>query len=173
MVQAATASKPYDTTNGLLPHATNPMKICVVDTGYDNGHPDLPSGSAVTGTDVPNNGAWDISGQTTFHSHGTHCAGTIAAIGSNDRGVVGVIPGEWSTLELHIGKGLGDGGSAWGSDVLLAVEGCVAAGSKVISMSLGSQSYSGTADALYSSIYENDDVLVVAAAGNGGSGGKS
>ncbi len=56
------------------------VKICVVDTGYDLGHPDLPN-VGVTGwdTNVASKGVWDVD----LHSHGTHCAGTIGAIGGN------------------------------------------------------------------------------------------
>jgi len=59
------------------------VKICVVDTGYDLGHPDLPSDN-VTGWDPTTgsyaDGLWYVDG----HSHGTHCAGTIGAISGND-----------------------------------------------------------------------------------------
>ena len=56
------------------------VKICVVDTGYDLGHPDLPN-ARTTGWDTGSSskGTWDVDGP----SHGTHCAGTIGAIGNN------------------------------------------------------------------------------------------
>jgi serine protease len=56
------------------------VKICVVDTGYDLGHPDLPI-TNVTGWDPSSAsfGVWNVDG----NRHGTHCAGTIGAIGNN------------------------------------------------------------------------------------------
>jgi len=63
------------------------VKICVIDTGYDLGHEDLPNNvtvehGGVTGWNnvEESQGVWNIDG----HSHGTHCAGTIGAIGNND-----------------------------------------------------------------------------------------
>eukprot|EP00957_Ditylum_brightwellii_P100936 7693134-Ditylum_brightwellii.AAC.1 len=66
------------------------VKICVVDTGYYNNHEDLPI------LDVDNDGfspygegeLWNVDG----HGHGTHCAGTIGAIGKNGKGVTSVNP---------------------------------------------------------------------------------
>ena len=56
------------------------VKICVIDTGYDLGHEDLPS-TGVTGWDTGDatKGRWNVD----INSHGTHCAGTIGAIGGN------------------------------------------------------------------------------------------
>ena len=62
------------------------IKICVVDTGYDLGHVDLPFDN-VTGWEpnipelYPDFGVWDVD----LHSkgHGTHSAGIIGAIGGN------------------------------------------------------------------------------------------
>jgi serine protease len=60
------------------------VKICIVDTGYDLGHPDLPgTADGVTGWDTgeATKGIWNIDQQ----GHGSHVAGTIGAIGSNNR----------------------------------------------------------------------------------------
>lgn len=105
-------------------------------------------------------GLWYVDG----HGHGTHCAGTIGAIGENNAGVVGVNP-DPTRFRFHIGKGLSDSGSGSSSDVLLAVDNCIANGARVISMSLGSSSYSATADLAYQEAYESG-ALVIAAAGN-------
>ena len=58
------------------------VKICVVDTGYDVTHEDLPQ-SNVTGwhPEGGGSGVWNVDG----HGHGTHCAGTIGAVGNNGR----------------------------------------------------------------------------------------
>ncbi len=73
--------------------------------------------------------------------HGTHVAGTIAAIGGNSTGVVGVNPG--SRLSLHIVKVFGDSGTwAYSSDLATALNKCRENGSNVVSMSLGGASRS-------------------------------
>ncbi len=67
------------------------ITICVVDTGYDLGHQDLPDATGWHQVNTDGStpfGKWDVDG----HGHGTHCAGTIGAIGGNDLGVVGVNP---------------------------------------------------------------------------------
>ena len=61
-------------------------KVCVIDSGYDLNHPDLPKDS-VTGEATSSAGNWFQDGS----SHGTHVAGTIAAIGNNGIGVTGVV----------------------------------------------------------------------------------
>lgn len=65
--------------------------------------------------------------------HGTHCSGTIAAA-KNGIGVVGVAP----DAELYTVKVFNDnGGFAYGSSIVSAVEECVEAGFNIVSMSLG------------------------------------
>merc|ERR1712157_645240 len=145
------------------------IKVCVADTGYDLGHEDLPTGSDVTGSDSSSNGSWDSDG----HGHGTHCSGTVAGLGENSKGVVGVIPDNMNgKFQLVIGKALSDSGSGSNSGVLGAVQSCVDNGAKVISLSLGGGGYSSTTDEFYKDLYENEDILFVAAAGNGGSSSK-
>jgi len=141
-------------------------KVCVVDTGYGNGHEDLPALDQNTdGFNPQSSGEWYIDG----HSHGTHCAGTIGAVGNNSKGVVGVIPGSLNDkFSFFIGKGLSDSGSGSTSSVMAAVQACVDNGSNVISMSLGGGSPSNTVNQQYYGHYKNDDVLIIAAAGNGG-----
>jgi len=152
------------------PAAAEPIKICVVDTGYDLGHPDLPNDVAhnVSGWHQVNTDGstpfdlWDVDG----HGHGTHCAGTIGAIGNNEIGVTSVNP-DPTKFQFFIGKGLSNSGSGTNANVVKAVEACVNAGAKVISMSLGGSGYSSTTDAFYKDQYDKG-VLVVAAAGNSG-----
>ena len=142
-----------------------PKKICVVDTGYDVDHEDLPVLSVPDDGFSPYGDAelWYEDG----HGHGTHCAGTIGAIGDNGVGVTSVNPDE-SKFSFFIGKGLTNSGSGSTSGVIAAVEACRDAGASVISMSLGGSGYSSIADDLYKDLYKNDDVLIIAAAGNGG-----
>lgn len=92
-------------------------KVCVVDTGYNRDHPDLPNGNQVTGYTGPfTAGLWYEDG----NGHGTHCAGTIAAIGGNGKGVVGVVRS--GAMKLHIVKVFNDNGDyAWTSTLINAV----------------------------------------------------
>jgi len=142
-------------------------KVCIIDTGYDLGHPDLASDpSVVTGYEGSLTAIdWSSDG----HGHGTHVAGTIAAIGGNGQGVVGV--NRNGQLKLHIVRVFGDNGDwVWGSTVVAAMDECVAAGANVINMSLGGPVYSSFEAASAESITNNEGVLLVAAAGNGGNG---
>jgi len=142
------------------------IKVCVVDTGYDRGHEDLPNAThGVNGTNPYDNGEWYIDG----NSHGTHCAGTIGAIGGNGKGVTSPNPNP-SKFKFHIGKGLEDSGSGSNAHVMLAVESCLDAGAKVISMSLGGGSPSEGIAAEFKLAYDAG-ILIIAAAGNDGNSG--
>merc|ERR1711923_395609 len=145
---------------------TGASKVCVVDTGYGNGHEDLPTlDQNSDGYNPQSSGEWYIDG----HSHGTHCAGSIGAVGDNTKGVVGVIPGSISDkFSFFIGKGLTDSGSGSTSSVMAAVQACVDNGSNVISMSLGGGSPSDSVNQQYYGHYKEDNVLIIAAAGNSG-----
>ncbi|EJK45092.1 hypothetical protein THAOC_36311, partial [Thalassiosira oceanica] len=135
---------------------------------YDLGHEDLPDTiDGVTGFTPPGQdggfGVWDVDG----HSHGTHVAGTIGAIGSNNIGVVGVNP-DPTKFKFHISKGLSDNGSGSYAGIIDCIEDCVAKGAKVISMSLGGSGSSSLMESACEAAYD-DGVLVIAAAGNSGS----
>merc|ERR1711902_371601 len=134
--------------------------------GYGNGHEDLPTlDENSDGFNPYDSGEWYIDG----NSHGTHCAGSIGALGDNSKGVVGVIPGSLNNkFSFFIGKGLTDSGSGSTSSVMAAVQACVDNGSNVISMSLGGGSPSDSVNQQYYGHYKEDDVLIIAAAGNSG-----
>ncbi len=143
---------------------TGNMTVCIMDTGYSLGHEDLPT-SGVTGDDGYGSfdtGNWYEDG----HGHGTHVSGTIAALGNNGVGVVGVNPS--GNLKIHMVKVFNNSGSwAYGSDLVAAVDQCSAAGAKVISMSLGGGAPSSAEQAAFDNAYANG-VLSIAAAGNDG-----
>jgi subtilisin family serine protease len=152
-----------------LVQGPNNVTVCIVDTGYGLGHPDLPNtthgidGSSYSDWDT-NEERWDVDG----NSHGTHCAGTIGAIGSNDIGVTSVNP-DPEKFTFFIGKGLTNSGSGSSASVIEAVDACVSAGAKVISMSLGcaGDCFTTVEQAVLKDAYD-DGILIVAAAGNGG-----
>jgi subtilisin family serine protease len=106
-------------------------KVCIIDSGYDRGHEDLSGGANVTGEFDSVSGWW----YTDENSHGTHVAGTIAALNNAGKGVVGVNSN--GTLKLHIVKVFGANGWAYSSTLASAANKCKAAGANVISMSLG------------------------------------
>ena len=60
--------------------ANNGKKICVIDSGLDLPHEDMgTNGGTVTGTNNSGTGNWYQEGGP----HGTHVAGTIAALDNN------------------------------------------------------------------------------------------
>ncbi len=145
---------------------TSARKVCVIDTGYNLGHPDLPdTNNGVTGQG--NNAAvgnWYNDG----NGHGTHVAGTIAAY-DNTEGVIGVYPG----VNLHIVKIFDDNGNwTYSSDIIQAINQCQNAGSDVVNMSLGGGGASSAEQAAMQD-FVDDGMLLVAAAGNDGNSTKS
>ncbi|OON64406.1 peptidase S8 [Massilia sp. KIM] len=135
-------------------------KVCIIDSGYDRNHEDL-SGNPVTGEYDAGTGWW----YTDENHHGTHVAGSIAAINNSGTGVVGVNANK--LLKLHIVKVFGKDGWAYSSTLASAANKCGAAGANVISMSLGGGRKSVTEQRAFDSLYAKG-VLNVAAAGNDG-----
>lgn len=149
MVQADLVNDPAEATR----------TVCIIDSGYYLGHEDLGT-TNVTGTNVSGTGNWyqDTCG------HGSHVAGTIAAV-NNNVGVVGVT----GNVKLHIVK-VFDGEAcnwAYASSLVSALNTCTGAGANVINMSLGGGSSSITEKNAFQSAYDSG-VLSIAAAGNSG-----
>ncbi|MHC4959200.1 MAG: S8 family peptidase [Planctomycetota bacterium] len=133
------------------------IKIAVIDTGIDTDHEDLAAN--VKG------GIGYVKGESyeDDHGHGSHCAGTIAAL-DNDRGVIGVAP------EAHIWavKVLDRRGSGRWGDVANGITWSADNGMQIANMSIGG-GYSKTVEAACSYATTNG-VLLIAAAGNSGDG---
>mmetsp|Transcript_26672 Transcript_26672/g.39658 ORF Transcript_26672/g.39658 Transcript_26672/m.39658 type:complete len:312 (+) Transcript_26672:501-1436(+) len=147
-----------------LQQGDNNVTVCVVHTGYDNDHIDLPDLNAIYYGYSPYDGeTWNHDG----NGHGTHCAGIIGAIGGNGKGVTSLNP-DPNKLDFFTSKGLRDSGHGTLSGVLSAVQKCVDSGAKTISMSLGGGGLSNITNDQFSGHYGNDGVLIMAAAGNEG-----
>ena len=140
------------------------IKVCVVDSGFDLGHPDLPSGSRVTGEAAAGVGNWFEDGT----GHGTHVAGSIMALDNNE-GVIGATNG--GTFPVHIYKVFPDEDQpVSSSDVIAGVQACADEGARVVNLSLGC-----TGQACFSNFEQQafdrfaaQGILTVAAAGNDG-----
>jgi subtilisin family serine protease len=157
--------------------------VGVIDTGIDYTHPDLaanvwsnPREVSGNGIDDDNNGYVDdvhgINAATNSgnpmddNGHGTHVSGTIAAVGNNSNGVVGV---NWNTKVVGA-KFLSASGSGTLSDAIKAINYMVdlknsGVNIRVINNSWGGGGYSAV---LNSAIERANDagLIFVAAAGN-------
>jgi subtilisin len=136
------------------------VKVAILDTGIDASHEDLNvSGGASFVAGEPN-------ALTDGNSHGTHVAGTVAAL-NNTTGVIGVA----HSASLYAVKVLDSSGSGTYSGIIQGIEWAVANNMDVINMSLGGSSGSTALQQACDNAY-NSGVLVVAAAGNEGTRGK-
>jgi len=143
----------------LVPASTNaPIKVCIIDSGLDREHPDM-IGNEMTGEYDRGTGNWyDVD-----DPHGTHVAGTIAAL-KNDVGVVGVNGAR--EVSLHIVRVFSDLIWTYSSTLADAANKCKAAGAKVINMSLGGPDASEVEQRAFDDL-EQAGILSIASAGNG------
>ncbi|MER5431351.1 S8 family serine peptidase [Streptomyces sp. NPDC002588] len=139
------------------------VKVAVLDTGVDTGHPDLAGKIAESQSFVPGESIQDGFG------HGTHVASTIVGSGAASGGrFKGVAPG----AELNIGKVLDNTGHGQDSWIIAGMEWAAQSGAKVVSMSLGGTAY-GPSDVLSETVDElsaSTGTLFVIASGNSGPG---
>eukprot|EP01063_Lacrimia_lanifica_P006716 TRINITY_DN1422_c0_g2_i1.p1 TRINITY_DN1422_c0_g2~~TRINITY_DN1422_c0_g2_i1.p1 ORF type:complete len:724 (+),score=231.96 TRINITY_DN1422_c0_g2_i1:71-2242(+) len=148
----------------LLEEAEHPSKkLCIIDSGLDMRHPDFANNTKITGSDDPEGaGSWNYDAS----SHGTHVAGTIAAM-RNGEGVVGVNPE--GRLQVHIVRVFGRRGWTYSSNLIAAVDTCIEEGSHIVSMSLSGDDRGTIEEKAFAEFYnDGNGVLLVAAAGNKG-----
>ncbi|MEW6524942.1 MAG: S8 family peptidase [Bacillota bacterium] len=136
-------------------HAGLGIKVAVLDTGIDPGHRDLGvfGGHSL----LAYTRSWHDD-----HGHGTHVAGTIAAL-DNNVDVVGVA----HRAQLYAVKVLDQGGAGGYDAVAAGIEWAMANGMQVINMSLGGASDSRALATACANAHQAG-ILLVAAAGNEG-----
>lgn len=155
--------------------------VAVIDTGVDYNHPDLAANMWVNlserdgqpGHDDDGNGYVDDIHGYDFanndgdplddHNHGTHVAGTIAAVGNNGIGITGV---NWNAQIMAL-KFLDASGNGEVADAVAAINYAVANGAKISNNSWGGNE--PFSQAMYGAIRAARDAghIFVAGAGNG------
>ncbi|MGZ8556802.1 MAG: S8 family serine peptidase [Chitinophagaceae bacterium] len=133
------------------------IKVAVLDTGMDLGHPDF-AGRAIVGATFVGQPVQDL------HGHGTHCIGTACG----PKAPAGAIPryGIGHKTRIFVGKVLSNSGNGSQAGVLAGMNWAIANRCQVISMSLGSQSPVHPAYTAAGQAALNNGCLIVAAAGN-------
>ncbi|MDI3422733.1 S8 family serine peptidase [Streptomyces luteolus] len=142
------------------------VKVAVLDTGVDDGHPDLVGRIAASESFIEGQEVADKDG------HGTHVTSTVGGSGAGSDGKEkGVAPG----AELAVGKVLSDEGSGTESQIIAGMEWAAKdVDAKIVSMSLGSREPSDGTDPMaqaVNTLTEETGALFVVAAGNSGAPG--
>lgn len=130
------------------------VRVGIIDSGVDITHPDLKDNIKEVGTVLGSEIVTDEKG------HGTHVAGTIAAL-DNNIGVVGAAP----NVEIYAVKAFNKSGSGNISSVVEAIDWCIERRVHVINMSFG---FFNNSKALEKAIQEayRHKITLVAASGN-------
>lgn len=160
----------------------NGPMIAVLDSGADYTHPDLQANIALNPGEIPGDGVDndgngvvdDVFGFNAFENHGdpmdgmghgTHCTGTIAAVGDNSQGIVGV---NWQAQVLPV-KIFHDRGLTTTDAILRGIAYSKKRGAFITSNSWGGGPYSqAIRDA-----FAGNQALNIAAAGNSASNNDS
>jgi subtilisin family serine protease len=174
------APEAWDTQTG-----SDDVLIAVIDSGVDYNHEDLAPNTWTNAGEIPDNGVdddgngfvddvkgWDFcklndgeddNDPMDDMGHGTHCAGIIAAVGNNKKGVVGV---NWNARILPV-KFLDQWGYGSTDDAVESIFYATLMGVDIMSNSWGGGDYSqALADAIGAA--NAAGILFVAAAGNRG-----
>ncbi|HEY7456313.1 MAG TPA: S8 family serine peptidase [Solirubrobacterales bacterium] len=142
--------------------------IAVLDTGVDLTHPDIAGNlwtnpSPTKGDEHGYDFVDEDGNPDDYNFHGTHVAGTAAAIAANNQGIAGVAP-EAEIMAVRVLDGDGGGTTA---DISAGIGYAASHEADVINMSLGGPAGEGD-KAMEEAIEDADEanVVVVVAAGN-------
>ncbi len=135
----------------------NGIRVAMLDTGFDMGHPEFAGRAFVTNTFVGQPVA-DLNG------HGTHTTGTACG----PKTPPGLVPryGAGYQTRIFVGKVLTNAGSGTMAGVLAGMNWAIANKCEVISMSLGAQIAVQPAYTNAGLAALNNNLLIIAAAGN-------
>ncbi len=178
-IERVKAPETWNVTTGA---SNGVIEVAILDTGVDWDHPDLKDNIAWGVSTIGGEVSTDAADWYDGNGHGTHVAGTIAAL-NNDIGVVGVAPG----VEIYAIKVLNDRGSGAYTDIAIGIEQALLGpdgvldkdndgiivgdpdddAAEVISMSLGGPSDDDYLHEMITKAY-NYGVVIVAASGNEG-----
>lgn len=162
-----------------ISQGSDQVVIAVIDSGVAYYHEDLADNMWVNTGEIPDNGTdddgngyiddvhgYDSIGRPDlpdidFLGHGTHVAGTIAAVGNNGIGISGV---SWNSKIMNV-RFLSGRGVGYTSDAIACIHYAILMGADIINASWGGIRYS---QALYDAISAANDanILFVASSGN-------
>lgn len=156
--------------------------VAVIDSGIDYTHADITWNLWTNSGEIPNDGidndgngyVDDVYGIDTFnhdadpiddHGHGTHVAGTIGAVGNNTLGVVGI---NWN-VKIMACKFLGSYGYGYTDGAIECLDYIKALRDRGVTVIATNNSWGGGgySQALYDAINQQQNILFIAAAGNG------
>ena len=160
--------------------SANEVVVAVIDSGVDVTHPDLAAVIWQNTGEIPDNGidddgngyiddinGWDFTTNDNSpddgNGHGTHVAGTIAAVRNNNIGITGVA----DNVKIMALRFLDSEGNGYTNNAISALNYAVANGAPISNNSWGGGGYSTS---LFNAIEAADDAghTFVAAAGNSG-----
>ena len=166
------AEDAWDITTG-----DSSVVVAVIDTGIDYDHPDLAANMWTNPGEVPDNDidddgngyvddyyGWDFFNNDNDplddFGHGTHCAGTVAAVGNNGLGVIGVA---WNCKVMAVKFLSTEGGSSSGAAQALVY--AADNGAQILSNSWGGSGHPSITREAIEYAHESGCVII-AAAGN-------
>ncbi len=167
-MQTVSAPQAWDITTG-----SSDVIVAVIDSGVDYTHPDLAENIWINTGEIPDNGidddnngfvddyhGWDFYSEDPDpmdeNGHGTHCAGTIGAVGNNGIGVAGY---NWQISIMPL-RFLGPTGSGYTFDATQAVLYGTMMGARVMNHSWGGGAYS---KALHDALAASPAIMSIAA----------